>query len=75
MRVMQELKKQTFAVQYNPNCPRPYLVRLIPKGFGKLDMRFYGAFGIHGSTNDVLGFGNTLRQAAEKALKKKLKQK
>jgi hypothetical protein len=60
------LAKETFAVQYSPNCPKPYLVRLIGRGQGTLDMRSYTNAGEQ-SSKDVLGFGTSLAEAAENA--------
>lgn len=65
MKVMYELSKLTFAVQHNPNCPSLFLVRLIGRGEAMLDMKSTQ------ETKDVLGYGLTLRQAAERALKKR----
>lgn len=54
------LLAKTFAVQHNPNCPKPFLVRL-PGKSAALDMLPYD------KTGDILGFGDTLREAAESA--------
>jgi hypothetical protein len=56
------LERETFAVQYNPNCPSRYLVRLIGSGFGSLDMKHH----LDG-TRDAVGYGSTLSKAAENA--------
>ncbi|MBO0141454.1 hypothetical protein JZX87_09795 [Agrobacterium sp. Ap1] len=69
MVVPEELLKLTFAIQYNPNCPSPWLVRL-PGKSGSIDMKPYrDLIGIvpH-QTGDVLGFGKTLEEAARAAL-------
>jgi hypothetical protein len=62
------LEKMTFAVQHNPNCPSPWLVRL--PGKGPLDLKHYGdPFGLTKSeTGDILGFGKTFEEAASAAL-------
>lgn len=60
------LAKETFAVQYSPNCPKPYLVRLVGRGQGGLDMKCYTNAGEQ-SSKDALGFGMSLAEAAENA--------
>lgn len=60
------LTRETFGVQYSPNCHKPYLVRLVGRGQGGLDMRSYTNAGEQ-STKDALGFGMTLAEAAENA--------
>ena len=60
------LKEQTFVVQFNPNCPSRYAVRLVTPGTGRLDMKPY-AGAREGLTKDTVGFGKTLREAAEAA--------
>ncbi|SEH51697.1 hypothetical protein SAMN05216228_100245 [Rhizobium tibeticum] len=66
--VWEELCKLAFAVQHNPNCPSPWLVRLAGKG--SIDMKPYGdRLGIvRHQTGDRLGFGKTLDEAARPAL-------
>lgn len=61
-KVILELEKHTFAVQYNPNCPSPYLVRLCGVGAGGIDNRGYH------ETKDACGYGKTLEEAAERAI-------
>jgi hypothetical protein len=54
------LLELTFAVQYNPNCPSPFLVRMPGFNAGCIDNKsYYG-----GQTQDALGFGVTLEAAA-----------
>lgn len=53
------LKRKTFRVEYNPNCPSPYLVRLVAKQ----------KYRITGEKTDACGYGKTLQQAAENARK------
>jgi hypothetical protein len=61
------LMKMTFAIQHNPNCPRPFLVRLPGFHVGALDMKtYYGP--AEGRTKDALGFGTTAEEAAHAAL-------
>ena len=62
MRVMRELRKLTFAVQHSPNCPDPFLVRLVGSA-GVIDYK------LPEETADILGYGQTLREAATMALK------
>ena len=63
-----KLEKLTFAVQHNPNCPSPWLVRL--PGKGPIDMKHYGdPLGLtKPETGDILGFGKTFDEAADAAL-------
>jgi hypothetical protein len=61
-----ELQKLTFAIQHNPNCRFPWMVRL--PGKGPIDMLPYGGFLVRHRTGDVLGFGKTLEEAARAAL-------
>jgi hypothetical protein len=64
-----ELLRLTFAVQHNPNCPSPWLVRL-PGKSGTIDMKPYrDVIGIvKHETGDRLGFGKTFAEAARSAL-------
>ncbi|MDW9478676.1 hypothetical protein GOB57_08155 [Sinorhizobium meliloti] len=70
--VPRELCDLTFAVQHNPRCPSPWLVRL-PGKSGTIDMKPYrDPVGIvKHETTDHLGFGKTLREAARAALASK----
>jgi len=63
------IAEKTFAVQHNPNCPKPFLVRLVSPGTGKLDLRQYTFPSEPDATKDSLGFGKTLSEAAEEALR------
>lgn len=63
MRVPLELKDMTFILEYNPNCPMRYLVRLCGPEKGYIDKK------PRGETEDVLGYGRTFRKAAEAALR------
>ena len=67
------LEKETFAVQYNPNCPNAYLVRMVGKGRGGIDLLPYASL-LEGEnlTRDALGFGETIAEAAENAHQEKL---
>lgn len=58
------LTRDTFALQYNTNCPSPFLVRLIGQGKGALDLQPYAG---EGRTGDALGFGATIEEAAQRA--------
>lgn len=68
MKALSELSKRTYAIQYNPNCPDKYLVRL-PNN-GAIDLKPYGnaAFHVSNQTNDILGFGKTLHEAYTAAI-------
>lgn len=74
LRGLIELCERTFAIQHNPNCPSPFLVRL-PGKSGVIDMKPYGdIFGrTPNTTGDVLGFGKTLQEAALRALQEQSK--
>jgi hypothetical protein len=64
-----ELLNQTFAVQYNRNCPSPWLVRM-PKGSAIIDMKPYSSFTPADElTVDALGFGKTFQEAADNAFR------
>ena len=67
-KVPDALLKKTFAIQYNPNCPSPWLVRLVGKGMF-IDMKSYSRMTPPDErTGDILGFGKTLEEAALRAL-------
>src|SRR5690606_29144945 len=53
------LLRETFMVEHNPNCPSPFLVRLVGKGKGY----------IRRNSDDVRGYGQTLEDAATMAMK------
>ena len=57
------LKTLTYVLEHNPNCPSPFLVRLVGSA-GVID------FKAPGLTADILGYGNTFEEAAEQALAK-----
>lgn len=63
------LSKRTFVIEHNPNCPMPFLVRLPGKNKGVIDKLPYGGLGDITLTKDILGFGKTLREAADAARK------
>lgn len=62
------LEGRTFAIHHNPNCPKPWLVRL-PGRSGVLDLKPYGGVlgRVPNETGDILGFGKTLDEAARAA--------
>lgn len=64
-----EIKRRSFAVQHNPNCASPWLLRLPGKG-KVLDMKPYVAIGgkPQDKTGDILGFGQSFEGAALAAL-------
>ncbi|MBW8285873.1 MAG: hypothetical protein K0M55_19975 [Rhizobium sp.] len=61
---MEAASKLTFAAQHNPNCPSPWLVRLVGPS-GRIDLKPYGnGFPrVKHETEDVLGFGKTFGEA------------
>lgn len=70
MKLPKWLEGVTFAVQHNPNCSSPFLIRLVGYGAGIID-------GNHPSvgTRDALGYGPTLAIAARRARLAKAEQK
>ncbi len=58
------LREHTYAIEHNPNCPKPYLVRLVGAP-GMLDGKPVR------ETEDHLGYGTTLKEAAVEALRNK----
>ena len=67
MDVMQRLRQFTYATQHSPNCPDPFLVRLVGPGAGRLDLIQSN------DTKDIRGYGKTEKMAARKALALKRK--
>lgn len=64
-----EITKRTFAVQHNPNCPSPWLVRLPGRSLF-IDLKPYSSITSQDDvTGDILGFGKTFAEAADAALK------
>jgi len=57
---LEKIKNETYAIEHNPNCPNPFLVRLVGKG-GCLDKK------PSGKTKDILGYGETLEMAVSRA--------
>jgi hypothetical protein len=57
------LLQKTFAIQYNPNCYRKWLVRMAGKS-AVIDLKPY----VTRETGDALGFGHTLEEAAKECL-------
>lgn len=67
--VPDEIFSHTFVVQYNPNCPSPWLVRL-PGESLFIDLKPYSSLTAPSDrTGDILGFGITFEKAARTALK------
>lgn len=64
MPVMKELEKVTYVIEYSPNCPMKYLVRLVAPGTGCIDKLPPDL------TRDALGYGRTLEEAAMEAFRK-----
>jgi hypothetical protein len=67
--VLDQLAEKTFAIQHNPNCPSPYLVRLAGKGRRMIALK------PRSQTADILGYGKTLCEAAAAALEIQEKQR
>lgn len=58
--ITEEALKLTFQAEHNPNCPEPFLVRLVTLGaLDKLEAH---------ETKDCLGYGKTFNQAFRAAL-------
>ncbi len=62
MNTLDRLHNKTFAIQHNPNCPSPFLIRIVGKGAAALDYLSYR------ETKDALGYGKTLEEAVENVL-------
>lgn len=56
------LRNQTYMVRHNPNCPKPFEVRLT--GLGLLASLVWRA----PNDGDDKGYGDTIEEAAENAL-------
>ena len=67
MNITEELSKQTYVIEHSPNCKSKYLVRLCGAGKGLIDKK------PEYETEDILGFGDTLAEAATNTLSKKYK--
>ena len=59
---IERLSGYTYALQHNPNCPSPYVIRMVGKGIACLDLKCYE------ETADRLYFGKTLKEAVNRAL-------
>lgn len=68
MSVMNRLRRMTYVIQHSPNCSKPFLVRLVGRGAGTIDLK------PPPWTNDVLGYGKTMERAARNALQEHEKQ-
>jgi hypothetical protein len=67
---LDQLSKLTFAIQHNPNCPSPWLIRTPGKSL-VIDLKPYASFGPTEDgylTNDQLHFGKTFEEAALRAI-------
>jgi len=62
-RCLKRLESKTYRVDHSPNCPSPYLVRLVGKGCATL----YAGYYRDKECTDYLGFGKTLSSAAHRA--------
>ncbi len=68
MSAMEELCRMTYAVEHNPNCRMPFMVRLAGRAAAAVD------FKPPEWTDDVLGYGKTMEGAARRALSKRKRQ-
>lgn len=62
MSSLDKLSGLTYAIQHNPNCPSPFLIRLVGKNRSIIDLKYYD------ETKDQLFFGLTLEETVEKVL-------
>ncbi len=62
MNALDRLNGKTYAIQHNPNCPSPFLIRIVGKGAGRLDYLSYS------KTKDAIAYGKTLEEAVENVL-------
>jgi hypothetical protein len=67
MDVMTRLRQFAYATQHSPDCPSPFLVRLVGPGANGLDLLQSD------NTKDICGYGKTEKMAARKALALKRK--
>ena len=56
MTPLEELRDYTYRIDHNPNCPSPYLIRLVGDGEAKL----------YGDKKDRLYYGHTFEEALQK---------
>lgn len=75
---LEALERTTYRVEHNPNCPSPFLVRLVGWGKGSID----GKPVPHPLTRedsevtfDAYGYGRTFEEAGEAALQARYRQK
>ena len=68
-KTLKQLSEKTFAVQHNPNCTNPYLVRLTGESMGIIDLKPSNL------TADILGYGKTLDEAVAMVLEIQERQK
>jgi len=62
---LKKIKTQTFSMFYNPTCAKPYLIHLVNED--KLGLDNLNAV----ETKDVLGYGQTMEEAAKNVWQKK----
>ncbi len=62
MHPLTALEGHVFEIQYSPNCPSRYLIRVLRRGFPRLDGLHYF------KTKDKCCFGETLEAAVAKAV-------
>lgn len=59
---MTDISKKTYVVQHSPNCPSPFLVRLVGYRKGVIDML------LPRQSGDAIGYGKSLSEAAANAM-------
>ena len=68
VRVSHKIWEYTFCLEHNPNCPKPYLVRL-PGATGFIDKKPVWSFDPSVElTGDCYAYGHTLEEAADAAI-------
>ncbi len=69
---LQKLNGKTFIVQYGPHCPHPYLIRMVGRGQGKLDLLPYPdpiMLSQPPFTQDIIGSGETFAEAVDAVMR------
>jgi hypothetical protein len=62
------LKGRTYVLEYSPNCPSPYMVRLVGREMERIDKLPVW------ESRDAIGYGQSFREAATAALKAQAEQ-
>ncbi len=69
---LQKLEGKTHLIQYSPHCPHPYLIRMVGKGQGKLDLLPYPdslKLSQPPFTQDIIGSGETFAEAVDAVMR------